>query len=74
VYDGRGHPLRFHRAENRMDKKIKKKIDLLHQHIQRLKNQLAGARKQQDEPGEVDKLEKELAAAQQQLAQLQSSG
>jgi hypothetical protein len=56
-----------------MDKKIKKKIDTLHQHIQRLKNQLAGARKQQDEPGEVAKLEQELAAAQQQLQQLQAS-
>lgn len=57
-----------------MDKKTKKKIDKVRQQIQQLRNQLSGARRQDDEPGEVQRLEKEIADAQQQLEQLQSGG
>jgi len=55
-----------------MDKKTKKKIDKLRQQIQQLKNRLAGARQQDDEPGEVAKLEAEIEAAQKQVEKLQS--
>lgn len=43
-----------------MDKKAKKKIDVLRQRIQKLQLQLAGAKQQEDEPGEVAKLEAEI--------------
>ena len=36
-----------------MDKKAKKRIDLLNTRLQKLRLQLAGAKKQMDEPGEV---------------------
>ncbi|MCA9267550.1 MAG: hypothetical protein KDA41_03725 [Planctomycetales bacterium] len=57
-----------------MDKKAKKKIDTLRQQIQRLKQQLAGAKKQDDEPGEVARLEREISAAQQEVEKLQAGG
>lgn len=44
-----------------MDKKIKKKIEVLRQRAQKLRQQLAGAKKQDDEPGEVTRLEREIA-------------
>lgn len=53
-----------------MDKKQKKKIDTLNQKLQRLRQQLAGARKQMDEPDQVQLLEKEIAAAEAELAKL----
>ena len=45
-----------------MDKKDKKRLDVIHQRLQKLRQQLAGAKKQDDEPGEVKKLEAEIAA------------
>ena len=51
-----------------MDKKQKKRIDVLNQRITILRQQLAGARKQMDDPDEVKNLEKQLAAAETELA------
>lgn len=56
-----------------MDKKIKKKLDVLNQKVQKLKQQLAGAKQQPDEPGEVERLESQLAAAQSEIAKLRAS-
>jgi len=53
-----------------MDKKIKKKIQTLNQRLQKLHSQLAGARKQMDDPAEVAVLEKQIAAAEAELAKL----
>jgi DNA-binding FrmR family transcriptional regulator len=55
-----------------MDKKIKKKIDTLNQRIQTLRRQLAGVRKQTDDPAELKNLEKQIAAAEAELAKLKS--
>ena len=55
-----------------MDKKAKKKIDTLQQRIQRLRQQLAGARKQQDESGEAAVLQRQLADAEAELAKLKA--
>ena len=44
-----------------MDKKAKKRIDLLQPKLQKLRQQLAGAKKQLDEPEEVKRLESEIA-------------
>jgi hypothetical protein len=56
-----------------MDKKAKKRIDLLQQRLQKLRQQLAGARKQPDEPGDIHRLEKEIAEADAELAKLKAS-
>lgn len=44
-----------------MDKKDKKRLEVINQRLGKLRQQLAGARKQDDEPGEVKKLETEIA-------------
>jgi len=57
-----------------MDKKHKKKIDTLHHRVQHLQQQLAGARKQMDDPTEVKSLEQQLAAATAELNKLKADG
>jgi peptidoglycan hydrolase CwlO-like protein len=56
-----------------MDKKAKKRIDLLHKKISDLQQRLAGARKQMDDQSEVHQLESELAAAQAEIEKLKQS-
>lgn len=56
-----------------MDKKAKKRTELLHKKIHDLQQRLAGARKQMDDPREVAQLEAELAAAQQEIEKLKSA-
>ena len=53
-----------------MDKKTKKKIHAINQRLQKLRQQLAGAKKQADEPGELDALQKQVADAEAELAKL----
>jgi hypothetical protein len=53
-----------------MDKKAKKKIQTLHERLQKLRSQLAGARKQMDDPTEVAALERQIAQAEAELAEL----
>lgn len=55
-----------------MDKKAKKKIDVLHQRIQGLQQKLAGAKKQADDPDELKSLEQQIAAAEAELARLKA--
>ena len=56
-----------------MDKKIKKKTHVLQQRIQALRQQLAGAKKQMDDPDELALLERQLAAAEAELAKLKEA-
>lgn len=56
-----------------MDKKAQKRIDVLHQKLQKLRQQLAGAKQQPDEPDDIIRLEKEIAAAEAELQTLKSS-
>lgn len=53
-----------------MDKKAKKKQDVLRHRVQKLQQQLAGARKQMDDPEEVRRLEQDLAAATSELEKI----
>jgi DNA-binding FrmR family transcriptional regulator len=55
-----------------MDKKSKKRTEVLRTRISNLQQQLAGARKQMDDPYEVKNLEKQLAAAEAELAKLKA--
>jgi peptidoglycan hydrolase CwlO-like protein len=56
-----------------MDKKAKKRVEVLRKKISELQPRLAGAKKQTDEPDEVRKLEAELTAAQAELEKLKST-
>lgn len=56
-----------------MDKKAKKRIELLRKKIGELRPRLAGAKKQLDDPEEVRKLEAEIAAAQAEIEKLRQS-
>jgi DNA-binding FrmR family transcriptional regulator len=58
--------------ESPMDKKTKKKLDSLNQRIQRLRQQLAGAKKQRDDSGEAASLAEQIAAAETDLARLKA--
>jgi hypothetical protein len=53
-----------------LDKKAKKKQDVLRQRLTKLQQQLAGARKQMDDPDEVRRLESDIAAAKAELDKL----
>ena len=55
-----------------MDKKAKKKIEVLRSRIQKLQQQLSGAKQQDDEPGEVQRLEDEIASARTEIEKLKS--
>lgn len=57
-----------------MDKKAKKRWDVLTQKLQKLRQQVAGARKQNDDPQELAQLEKEVAAAEAELARIKAEG
>ena len=56
-----------------MDKKIKKKTNVLQQRIQALQQKLAGAKKQPDDQNELKSLEQQLAAAEAELAKIKES-
>lgn len=56
-----------------MDKKGKKRIEVLKTRLQKLRLQLAGARKQNDDPAEVAQLERDIAAAEAELERIKSS-
>lgn len=53
-----------------MDKKAKKKTDVLRDRLTKLRQQLAGAKKQLDDPDEVRRLERDIASAEAELDKL----
>ena len=53
-----------------MDKKSKKKLEVLRQRLHKLQQQLAGARQQPDEAGEVERLQREIAAVEAEIQKL----
>ncbi len=57
-----------------MDKRHKKKIDALNQRIQRLRQQLAGAKRQRDDGGEAASLARQIAEAEAEIARLKADG
>jgi hypothetical protein len=56
-----------------MDKKAKKRLDTIHQQLQALRQKLAGAKKQPDEPGEAERVQQEIAKLEAEAARLKSS-
>ena len=55
-----------------MDKKVKKRLEVIHQKLQQLRQSLAGAKKQDDEPGEVKRLEAQIAALEAEAIKLRA--
>ena len=55
-----------------MDKRDKKRIDVLNQKLAKLRQQLSGARRQMDEPDEVKRLEKQVAEVEAELQKLKT--
>lgn len=56
-----------------MDKKAKKRSEVLRKKIADLQQRLAGAKAQMDDPAEVKQLEAEIAAAQQEISRLKEA-
>jgi DNA-binding FrmR family transcriptional regulator len=56
-----------------MDKKAKKRIVTLNQRIQNLQQQLAGVKKQMDDPSELKLIQQQLAVAEAELAKLKEA-
>ena len=56
-----------------MNKKDKKKLDVINQKLQQLRKQLSGAKQQEDEPGEVQRLEAEIGSLLSQAQELKAS-
>jgi hypothetical protein len=55
-----------------MDGRAKKRLEVIKQKLQLLRQKLSGARRQDDEPGEVRKLEQEIAALEAEMAKLKA--
>ncbi len=53
-----------------LDKKSKKRLEVLRQRLQKLQLQLAGAKQQEDEPGEVARMEKEIEEVQAEVQKI----
>jgi hypothetical protein len=56
-----------------LNKKQKKQLDVEHKKLKQLQLQLAGAKSQLDDPAEVARLEKEIAATNGRLEKLKQS-
>ncbi len=56
-----------------MEKKAKKRIELMQPRLQKLRAQLAGAKKQMDEPADVPRLQREIADASDELEKLKQA-
>jgi hypothetical protein len=56
-----------------VDKKTKKRVDVLHQKAQKLKQQLSASKRQADDPDEPRRLEAEIAAIEAELARLNAA-
>lgn len=55
-----------------MDRKTKKKLDIANQKLQKLRQQLSGAKQQDDEPGEVERIEAEINAIAEEVKRLKA--
>lgn len=56
-----------------MDKKAKKRVEVLRKKIATLQQQLAGAKEQPDDPDEPARIQAEIDAAKQEITELKAS-
>ena len=57
-----------------LNKKQKKQLDVEHKKIAQLQLQLAGAKKQIDDPQDITRIEQEIAAANARIEKIKQSG
>ena len=57
-----------------MDGRAKKRLEVIKHKMLLLRQKLAGAKRQDDEPGEVKKLEQEIAALEAEATKLRAGG
>jgi hypothetical protein len=73
VYDLRTHDALFGSLIfSSMDGRDKKRLEVIKQKLQLLRQKLAGAKRQDDEPGEVRKLEQEIATLEAEATKLRA--
>ena len=53
-----------------MDKKTKKRLEILHQKVEKSQKILAAAKQQTDEPDEIEKIEKQIEEFKSEIAEL----
>lgn len=53
-----------------LDKKSKKRLEVIRQKLQKLQLQLNGAKEQNDEPGEVERIEAEIKSLKEEVSTL----
>jgi len=58
------------KGREQMDKKAKKRLDVINKKLQALRPRLTGARSQDDDPGEVKALEDEITKLEAEAAEL----
>ena len=56
-----------------MDKRAKKKLQVLSKKLQTLRQQLAGAKRQMDDPADVERLTAEISVAEAEAKRLKES-
>ena len=56
-----------------MNRKSRKRIQVLKPKLQRTRQQLAGAKRQTDQPGEIEELESQIAKMEAELKELENS-
>ena len=56
-----------------MNKKAKKRLLVVNKKLQNLRQQLSGAREQDDEPGEIQQLEDDITRFEQEAEELKGS-
>jgi hypothetical protein len=66
-------PPGMRRHEDRMDKKAKKRLDVINKKLQTLRPRLAGSRQQADDPEELRDLENEVAELEAEAARLKAA-
>jgi hypothetical protein len=54
-----------------LDRKQKKQLEPARKRLQQMQQRLAGARKQPDDPGEIERLEREIAAEEENIRRIQ---
>lgn len=53
-----------------MDKKSKKRIEVIQEKLRKLRQQLAGSKKQMDDPQDIERLEREIQSLEAELTKL----
>ena len=61
------------RMEQRMDKKAKKRLEVINKKLQTLRPRLAGSKAQADDPDELKQLQDEIAKLEAEAAELKAS-